>query len=93
MELWKYGRKLDLGASEWAKLYHNAIQTIYGSKLNAVGFQPSIVVTMVSLDRTKEFCNAKNVLELHSAEKTIKGLFEMGIFFKPHEEENISHSC
>lgn len=59
MELWKYGRKLDLGDSKGAKLYHNAIRTIYGSKLNTVGFQPSTVVTMVSLDRIKEFCNAK----------------------------------
>lgn len=34
---------------------------------------------MVSLDRMKEFCIAKNLLELHSAEKTIKGLFEIRI--------------
>lgn len=27
----------------------------------------------------KEFCIAKNLLELHSAEKTIKGLFEIRI--------------
>lgn len=67
-------------ASEEAKLYHNVIQIIYGNKLNTVGFQPSSVVTMISLDRMKEFCIAKNVLELHSAEKTIKGLFEMEIF-------------
>lgn len=90
MELWKYRRKLD---SEEAKLYHNVIQTIYGIELNTVDFQPSTVVTMVSLDRLEEFCIAKTMLELHSAEKTIKDLFERGIFFKPHKEQNISHSC
>lgn len=73
MKIWK---KLDLAA----KLYHNVIQTIYGNKLNTAGFQPSIVFTMIILDRMKEFCIAKNILELHSAEKTIKDLLEMGIF-------------
>lgn len=44
---------------------------------------------MVSLDRMEEFCIAKNMLELHSAEKTIKGLFEMGIFFKQNIKNKI----
>lgn len=35
---------------------------------------------MICLDRIKESCIAKSILELLSAEKTIKGLFEMGIF-------------
>lgn len=82
MELWKYRRKLDLAASKEASLYHNVMQIIYGSKLNTVDFQPSTVFTMVSLDRMEEFCIAKHMLELHSAEKTIKGLFETGIFFQ-----------
>lgn len=37
---------------------------------------------MLSLHRIKESCVAKSILELLSAEKTIKGLFEIKIFFQ-----------